>query len=190
MRISLFMVLGLSIAQNALGATSSQLGVAASNTYNRPDDLPLETPSSQRVRIPMTFKTWSDVETRDPNGKMQRTRIAGKPVSQVLRARIERANDFFLGDYRIKTTPVRWLKRSHQYQVKLELFKRLGEDGAIEESLGSVTLTGVLEKQDDGLYLLNGSARRLFRNRTGDPILDLDAGMHAPTEKQTAISRR
>lgn len=190
MRISLIMILGLSIAQNVLGATNSQLGVAASNTYNRPDDPPLETPSSQRVRIPMTFKTWTDVETRDPSGKMRRTRIAGKPISQVLRARIERSNDFFLSDYRIKTTPVRWLKRSNQYQVKLELFKRLGEDGAIEENLGSVTLTGVLEKQDDGLFVLNGSARRLFRDRVGDPILDLDAGMHAPLEKQTAISRR
>jgi hypothetical protein len=138
----------------------------------------------------MTFKTWSDIETRDPDGKSRRTKIAGKPVSQVLRARIERSNDFFLGDYRIKTTPVRWLKRSHQYQVKIELFKRLGEDGTLEESLGSVTLTGVLEKQDDGLYVLNGSARRLFRDRSGDPLLDLDAGMHAPAEKQTAISRR
>lgn len=180
-----FLTSGISLA-----TTNNQLGVAASNTYNRPDDATIDSPSTQRVRIPLSFKTWSLVETRDPNGRPSKSRIASKPVAQVLRARIERANDFYLGDFRIKTTPVRWLKRSNQYQVKLELFKRLSLEGSLEESIGSVTLTGVLEKQDDGLFILHGTARRLFRDRSGEPILDLDAGQHGQLENASAISRR
>lgn len=186
----LFVVFISLLANTAFGATRSQLGAAAGNTYNRPDEASIDSPSSQRVRIPLSFKTWSLVETKDPEGRPRKSRIASKPVSQVLRARIERANDFFLGDFRIKTTPVRWLKRSNQYQVKLELFKRLNVDGTMEESLGSVTLTGVLDQQDDGLFILNGTARRLFRDRSGEPILDLDAGQHGQLDKASAISRR
>jgi hypothetical protein len=173
-----------------MAATESPLGVAAGQLYNRPDDTAPETSSTQRVRIPMTLKTWTDVDTRSPDGKTTKSHIAAKPITQVLRARIERSNDFYIGDWRIQTTPVRWLKRSNQYQVRLEAFRRYGEAGQLEESLGSITLTGLLEKQDDGLYILNGTARRVFRDKSGTPVLDLDAGQHQPYEKATAISRR
>jgi hypothetical protein len=55
--------------------------------------------------------------------------------------------------------------------------------------MGSVTLTGILDKQDDGLYMLNGTARRVFRDKNGDPLLDFDAGQHAQHENGPAISR-
>jgi hypothetical protein len=177
-------------AQLSSATTTNQLGAAATNTYNRVGDVSIDYPAAQRVRIPVTFKTWSHVATKDAAGRLKKTRMASKPVSQVLRARIEKSNDFYLGDFRIKTTPVRWLKRSHQYQVKLELFKRLNVEGSLEESLGSVTLTGILSRQDDGLFLLHGTARRLFRDRSGEPILELDAGQHAPGGSAAAISRR
>ena len=184
------MLLAMAISSSGLAVVESSLGVASGQVYNRPEDTSAESPNAQRVRIPLTLKTWNDVETRSPDGKPSKSRIAAKPITQVLRARIERANDFYIGDWRIQTTPVRWLKRSNQYQVRLEAFRRYGEAGQLEESLGSVTLTGLLEKQNDGLYLLNGTARRVFRDRSGTPVLDLDAGQHAPYEKATAISRR
>lgn len=190
MRLAVIPIIVALHAQLAFGAASSGLGAAAGNLYNRPDMSTPDSSTSQRVRIPLTFKSWSLVETKDRDGKSRKSRIATKPLTQVLRARIERANDFFLGDFRIKTTPIRWLKRSNQYQVKLEIFKRLNLDGSLEESLGSVTLTGVLDKQDDGLFVLNGTARRLFRDRQGEPILDFDAGQHDPQDKASAISRR
>jgi len=174
----------------ANASTSPYLGAASGHLYNRADDNAMETSNAQRVRIPVTLKSWSEVDTTAADGKTKKTRIAGKTVSQVLRARIERSNDFYLGSLRVKTTPVRWLKRSNQYQVKLEVFRRFGEDTQLEESMGSVTLTGILEQQDDGLYVLNGTARRLFRERTGEPLLELEAGQHGPLEKAPAISRR
>jgi len=184
---ALFLLMAPSLTANA--STSPLLGAASGHLYNRADDNAMETSNTQRVRIPVTLKSWSEVDTTAADGKSKKTRIAGKSVSQVLRARIERSNDFYLGSLRVKTTPVRWLKRSNQYQVKLEVFRRYGEDSQLEESMGSVTLTGLLEKQDDGLYVLNGTARRLFRERTGEPLLDLEAGQHWSPETAPAISR-
>ena len=184
------MLFALASSTAGFAATQTPLGAASGQVYNRPDDTAPETSATQRVRIPMTLKTWSEVDTRSPDGKTSKSRIPAKPITQVLRARIERSNDFYIGDWRIQTTPVRWLKRSNQYQVRVEAFRRFGEAGQIEESLGSVTLTGLLEKQDDGLFILNGTARRVFRDRSGTPVLDLDAGQHQPYEKATAISRR
>ena len=181
----------LMLASTSLDAsTSTSLGAASGQVYNRPEDSAIETNATQRVRIPMTLKAWNEVETKTAEGKDAKSRIAGRPTNHVLRARIERANDFYLGDWRVQTTPVRWLKRSNQYQVRLEVYRRYGEAGQLEESLGSVTLTGILEKQEDGLYILNGTARRMFRDKSGEPLLDIDAGQHAPIDKATAISRR
>jgi hypothetical protein len=178
------------VPSTLFAATTTSLGVASEKLYTTPAETPVESKTTQRVRIPVTLKAWNLVETRNATGAVTSSRIVGQPLSHMLRARIERSNDFYLGDWRIKTTPIRWLRNSQQYQVRLEVFRRLGESGQIEESIGSVTLTGILNKQDDGLFLLNGTARRMFRDKSGDPILDFDAGQHTPLEKATAISRR
>jgi hypothetical protein len=185
-------ILALALSSPVFAVTSqTDLGVAGGSLYNSPEDSNTETATTQRVRIPLTLKTWNDVETRATDGSSRKSRIAGKAVAQVLRARIERANDFYLGDWRVQTTPVRWLKRSNQYQVRLEVFRRHGDAGQLEESLGSVTLTGVLDKQDDGLFMVHGTARRIFRDKSGEPVLDMEAGMHPQDEERgTAISRR
>ena len=186
MIFSLSMVLN---APQAISATSAVLGAAATQLYNHTDATTDAAPTTQRVRIPLTLKPWNDIDTRSADGKSVKTKIAGRTVAQVLRARIEKSNDFYLGDWRIQTTPIRWLKRSNQYQVKLEVFRRYGEAGQLEETMGSVTLTGILDKQQDGLYMLSGTARRIFRDKQGEPILELDAGQHVPLGKVTTISR-
>ncbi len=184
-------ILASSMSDVSFAASKTDLGVASSSLYNSPEDPNAEFSKAQRVRIPFTFKTWNDIETRGVDGTTRKARVAGKSTTQVLRARIERSNDFYLGQWRVQTTPVRWLKRSNQYQVRLEVFQRLGDLGQLEESLGSVMLTGVLSKQDDGLFMLNGTARRIFRDKNGEPILDIEAGLHPQDEERgTAISRR
>lgn len=190
-KVLLRSLLALSVSNISYATSTTDLGVASGSLYNSPEDPNVESPRTQRVRIPFTYKSWNDVETVAADGSKRKTRIAGKSITQVLRARIERSNDFYLGNWRVQTTPVRWLKRSNQYQVRLEVFRRLGDVGQLEESLGSVMLTGMLNKQDDGLYMLNGTARRIFRDKSGDPILDIEAGLHADDEERgTAISRR
>jgi hypothetical protein len=186
------LVVCLSLSQVSLGADlSTDLGVARSSVYEGGSNESLSTQKTQRVRIPVSLKGWNELDAKAQDGSSKKARIPSKVISQVLRARIERANDFYLGQWRIQTTPTRWLKRSNQYQVRLEVFRRHGDQGQVEESLGSVLLTGMLNKQDDGLFVLEGTARRIFRDKVGTPILDLEAGMR-PSDRPlgTSISRR
>lgn len=190
-RVLSLSILAFAISGVCRATSTTDLGIASDSLYNSPEDPSTDSPRTLRVRIPLTYKSWNDVETRSPDGAMRKSRIPGKSITQVLRARIERSNDFYLGAWRVQTTPVRWLKRSNQYQVRLEVFRRMGDAGQLEESLGSVMLTGILDKQDDGLFMLQGTARRIFRDKSGDPILDVEAGSHPQDEeKGTAISRR
>jgi hypothetical protein len=184
---TVFVVAVSMLSVEAYAATAaSQLGAASTQLYNSTETTASDT---QRVRIPVTLKAWNDVDARTADGKLAKTKIIGRPVTHVLRARMEKSNDFYLGDWRIQTTPIRWLRHSQQYQVKLEVFRRFGESGQLEETLGAVTLTGILDKEDDGLYMLSGTARRIFRDKSGEPLLDLDAGRHLDRERGTAVSR-
>lgn len=157
---------------------AADTGVASEQLYNRPDaKQKIESMETiQRVRIPVVLQAWSNVIAKGRDGAKQETRIAQKPISHVLRARIEKTNEFYVGDWRIQTTPIRWIKATGQYQVRLELYRRYGEGGPIEEKLGSVNLTGLLQKQADGLYLVQGSAKRRFTDSNGQPIASLQIG--------------
>lgn len=158
---------------------SADTGVAASHMLQRPDGATANVESVtpvQRVRIPVTMQAWNSVQARASDGRSKESKIATKPLNHVLRARIERPNDFYLGDWRIQSTPIRWLKNTNQYQVRLEIYRRFGEAGQVEESLGTMNVTGVLSKQADGLYVLEGSSRRRFTDRNGQPLLDMEAG--------------
>lgn len=159
-------------------AFAADTGAASEQLYNRPDaKQKIESMETmQRVRIPVILQAWSNITAKSRDGGKQDSRIAQKPVSHVLRARIEKTNDFYVGDWRIQTTPIRWIKATGQYQVRLELYRRYGEGGQIEENLGSVNLTGLLQKQADGLYLVHGSAKRRFTDSSGQPVASLQIG--------------
>jgi hypothetical protein len=171
-------------------AASTNLGAASGQLYERTTTDTIETNATSRVRIPVVFKGWTEVDTTGVDGKPMKSRIPSKPVSHVLRARMEQSNDFYVGDWRVQTIPVRWLRHSNQYQVKIEVFRRYGEAGQLEESMGHTLLTGILEPQADGLYLINGAARRSFRDREGKPLLDFEAGQPPrPESKPVAVSK-
>lgn len=173
-------------------AQATDTGVAADQLYNRPGGMPkIESMETiQRVRIPLVLQAWTAVTAKTREGRNQETRIAQKPISHVLRARIEKPNDFFVGDWRIQTTPIRWIKNTNQYQVRLEVFRRFGEAGQIEESLGMMNLTGILQKQADGLFLIQGTAKKRFNDHHGQPIASLEAGTPADVNAPaTAVSK-
>lgn len=150
----------------------------------------LDTESSPRVRIPVFMQAWNEAGTRPTKKANQRQpKIAAKPLSHVLRARLERPNDFYISDWRLQTTPIRWLKQSNQYQVRLEVFRRYGEAGQVEESLGTLTLSGVLQKQSDGLFVIQGSTRHRFNDNHGQPILEIEAGTPIQEDKTPLISK-
>lgn len=159
-------------------ASATDTGAASAQLYNLPGGpQKLESLETiQRVRIPIVLQAWTTVSTKSRDGTNRESRIPQKPISHILRARIEKPNDFFVGDWRIQTTPIRWLKNTNQYQVRLEVYRRYGEAGQIEESLGTMNLTGILQKQADGLFLVQGSAKKRFNDHNGQPIASLEAG--------------
>ena len=174
----------------AYAAASTNLGAASGQLYERTSTVSVETNATNRVRIPVVFKGWTEIDTTSVDGKPIKSKIPSKPISHVLRARMEQSNDFYVGDWRVQTIPVRWLRGTNQYQVKLEVFRRYGEAGQLEESMGHTILTGILEPQADGLFLIKGTARRSFRDRSGKPLLDFEAGQPAPAEtKPIAVSK-
>ena len=190
---SLILVLFSASSYAVTAGSEPSTGVASEFMLNNPDTEHNKASAAndpQRVRIPVSIKAWTTVTATDGNAKGRPTRIATKPMSQVLRARMERPNDFYLGDWRVQTVPVRWLKRTGQYQVRLELFQRLGEAGQIEDSMGSVLLSGVLSKQADGLFVIQGKARRQFFDKHGNPIAEIQAGQATDETHAPAISRR
>ena len=187
-------MIGAILTLSSLGSGSAfatDTGVASEQLYNRPGGMPkLESLEAiQRVRIPVVLQAWGTVTTKGRDGGKQESRIAQKPISHVLRARIEKPNDFYVGDWRIQTTPIRWIKATGQYQVRLELYRRYGEGGQIEENLGSVNLTGLLEKQADGLYLVQGSAKRRFTDSSGQPVASLEIGDQNEALPAAAVSK-
>ncbi|MCX6127405.1 MAG: hypothetical protein NTV34_22010 [Proteobacteria bacterium] len=185
---AIYLIIGIS----ASSSYSADTGVAASHMLNRgaarsPGIDGVE--PIARVRIPLMLKAWNAVASKGPSVKKE-AKIAAKPLTHVLRARIERPNDFYLGDWRIQTTPIRWLKATNQYQVRLEVFRRYGEAGQVEESLGTLNLSAVLVKQGDGLFMVQGSSRRKFNDDQGQPILEIEAGTPATVfEPKSMLSR-
>jgi hypothetical protein len=176
---------------NSLSAHAADTGLASSQMYNRPTQTTSEIAETiHRVRIPVFLQGFNEVGVAQTDGRIKPARVAGKPISHVLRARIEKPNDFYLGDWRLQSTPIRWLKQSNYYQVKIDVFRRYGGMGQVEENLGSMYLTGSLKKQADGLYSLSGSANRRFQDSEGHPILTIQVG--TPTtesDRPTAVSR-
>jgi hypothetical protein len=172
-----------SVSGADMGAASSQM----LNTNSRNTGLTSLEPV-QRVRIPIQLQGWNSVGSTIKEAGRQ-ARIPSKPLNHVLRARIEKSNDFYLGDWRIETTPVRWLKNTNQYQVRLEIYRRFGESGQVEESVGVLNLSGVLQKQEDGLFVMGGSSKRKFFDKEGQPVLEIQAGTPLAQESSPVASK-
>ena len=97
-------------------------------------------------------------------------------MRHTLRARLNKVNHFFVGDFHVETRPQSWVKQSRRYKIKLTVYRRYGAFGQLEENIGSVDLAGVLEEQDQNVFILYGSTAKRLRNKFGQPVLDLVAG--------------
>jgi hypothetical protein len=130
----------------------------------------------ERVRIPLTLVSYNSLVSKSADGSKAIAKIPTKPVHHILRARLEKQNDFYVGSLRVLSTPIRWVKSSQTYQAKFEIYKRLGEGGTVEEPVGTMYLQGKLQKQSDGLYSIAGSSRRKFTDANGQPTLEIALG--------------
>jgi hypothetical protein len=71
---------------------------------------------------------------------------------------------------------MKWIKETRRYEIRLSLYRRYGAYDLLEELVGHVDLAGVLEKQEETIYVLKGVARQRIRDKFGFPLLDVVAG--------------
>jgi len=132
-----------------------------------------------RVRINLRMTPWKITTGTDTAGAQRAIHLAQQPLTHTLRARLDKTNHFYFGEWHIQTTPIRWTRTSRRWAVRLDVARRYGSWGQLEENLGSMEVAGVLQEQGDRLFLLNGIAKKRFNDRMGQPALEIVAG-HKP----------
>lgn len=146
----------------------------------------LTTAQPPRVRIGLRLVPYRKLlysGERGPETKFK----PDQAITHTLRARMDRPNHFFLGEYHIETNPIAWDKQAGIYKIKLNFFRRFGSYGQIEESIGALELNGRL-KGAKGLYVIHGLASAQFKDKRGQPVVDLIAGY--AEKKNTDLSDR
>ena len=129
-----------------------------------------------RVRIGLRLTPFKKLLGKQKEGAPETHYVPMEPLRHTLRARLNKPNHFFVGDYHVETKPLKWVRKSRRYEVQLDLYRRYGAFGQLEEFIGSVNLNGVLEEQEDKVFVLLGTARQRFRDKFGSPVIDLVAG--------------
>lgn len=142
-----------------------------------------------KVRMGLRLTPFHRVVTKRPDGTSETRFVLGEPQRHTLRARLNQSNHFFVGEWHVETVPTRWIRKTQRYEVKLNLFRRYGAFGQLEENVGSIELAGTLQEQPDHVFVLLGVAKQRLRDKSGNPYLDVVAGFAAPNGKDnTALS--
>lgn len=132
--------------------------------------------SAPRVRIGLRLTPFKKVVSRDQKGVATPRYVPIEPLRHTLRARLNKLNHFFIGDWHVETKPLKWIRKSRRYEVRISIYRRYGAFGQLEEFAGSVDLAGVLDEQDDNTHVLLGVVRRRLRDKMNNPLVDIVAG--------------
>jgi hypothetical protein len=135
-----------------------------------------KTTAPAKVRIGLRLTPFNKIVTKARDGQVSTRYIPGEALRHTLRARLNKMNHFFVGEWHLETVPLKWVQKTRRYEVRLNVYRRYGAFGQLEESVGSVDLAGVLDEQKDNVHVLLGVARQRLRDKEGNPYLDVVAG--------------
>lgn len=145
-----------------------------------------------KVRIGLRLTPFKKVVTRGRDGTAETRYVPGEALRHTLRARLNKTNHFFVADWHVESVPMKWVQKTRRYEVRLNIYRRFGAFGQLEESVGSVDVQGVLDEQKDNVHVLLGVGRKRLRDKLGNPLADVVAGF-APggtTPKEPKLSQR
>lgn len=148
----------------------------------------VEKSSPGKVRIGLKLSSYSKIQLQDQSGN---TRVKFKmddEIKRTLRARIDKPNHFVVGSYHVESIPLKWIKKTQTYAVRLSFSKRFGSYGEVEEHLGSLDVEGRLEGKDK-LFVLMGAASKVIKNDKGEPLLKVLAGYGKVNVEPQNVSR-
>lgn len=143
-----------------------------------------ETVEGPRVRIGLRLTPFVQIVNQAPNGQRSIRFIPAEPLRHTLRARMNTINHFFVSDWHIESKPLRWIKKTGRYDMRLTFYRRYGAFGQLEEHIGSVDAAGVLGEEKERVHVLIGVTRQRLRDKLGNPYLDVVAGF-APVPTTT-----
>src|SRR5439155_302280 len=130
------------------------------------------------------------VVTRTREGETETRFVPMEPLRHTLRARVDKVNHFFVGDYHLESKPQRWVRKSRRYEVELAVYRRYGAFGQLEEYLGSTTVSGILEEQERNVFVLYGVGRKRLRDKFQAPVLDIVAGFQPGTGATVSVTEK
>jgi hypothetical protein len=141
---------------------------------------PETAPRAARVRILVKFTEYDKLLIKNDQGTVRTEYRAVRTRQHTLRARIERNNHFYVGDWHIETTPIAFAKETMKYSVSLHFSKKYGVGWDMEEYVGRTAVNGTLAGKDF-LYDLIGANSAKFFNSQGNPLLDVEIGINPLT---------
>ena len=137
--------------------------------------MPKQSPRLARVRLAVELTNYKKFLVRNNYAKVSEMFRPLKPIKRHLRARIEKTNHFYIGDWHIETIPVKWSKEKMHLTMKLRFFRRYGTSNNLEESVGSTIISGHIEGHDY-IYNFQGAKKLKFKNLMGHPLVDVNIG--------------
>jgi hypothetical protein len=180
----LWILLAATLSGQARAQTATALGPEDETASSRWLPLPPEeakrvnekAAQPAKVRLGLKLTPFKKVVTRGRDGAAETRYVPVDPLRHTLRARLNETNHFFVGDWHVETVPTKWVKKTRHYEVRLNIYRRYGAFGQLEENVGAVDLAGTLDQQPDNVHVLVGVARQRLRDKLGNPYLDVVAG--------------
>ncbi len=145
--------------------------------------------SASRLRIPLTIKGFERVPAAGSGGAANGARdviIPRRAQNFNLKARMDRPNHFYFGDWHFETLPT-GKTPSGEVQFKMSLSRTFGEGGELEEHVGDMDLRGGIARSEPGVYEFMGKSGARFTGRSGDALVEIQvnggqARDHAPSK--------
>lgn len=181
-----FFIFSILLSSHSYCFTKSQIPSNNKNT----SDMSIEKYEKEnyaKIRIGLKIIPFSKISFKSKRGQKDFSFKEDKELKRTLRARMDKPNHFIVGNYHIETIPLKWIKKTQNYMVRLVFSKRYGAYGEVEEHLGDIDVEGRLQGKN-GLFVLIGANSKLIRNKSGDPLLKVLAG-YGPLKKPKNISR-
>ncbi len=180
MNIKVFLLLFFSLTQSSL-ATTFDLG----DTMVR---LPKKPQKEARVRLGVKIIPYQKVIVKDPYGVNQIRFMKAKAILRNIRTQISKSSHFYISQWHLETVPVFWNKTTRQLSYEIKLYKRYGSRRELEEFIGSIKLSGLLEGSKF-VYNFMGKNEVRFKNKNGYAIADLTLSPPLGLNKAVDVAR-
>lgn len=141
-------------------------------------DIQRSTKESAQIRIPIELKPFEKVlvyKNKEDRNKSVDFRNF-QTLRHVLRARMDRTNQFYFGDWHVETSPLKWRKNERSLKLKLSFYKRYGEGKELEEFVGSLEVNGLVQDGEKGFFKYNTYAKHTFTNKKSQPLVEVSIG--------------